>query len=106
MSYNLIEKQVIFDGTKVRLELHHLETDDGRRTRREVCVHPGAVVILPLLDDGRVVPLVDVVDQLRSLVADVSEMLEAGWALHRGERSSARRGWRPSAVACGQWTSE
>src|SRR4051812_33935152 len=55
MSYRLIEKQVIFSGTKVRLELHHLENDDGVRVRREVCVHPGAVVVLPVLDDGRVV---------------------------------------------------
>src|SRR3954470_7958935 len=55
MAYRLIEKQVIFSGTKVRLELHHLENEDGVRVRREVCVHPGAVVILPVLDDGRVV---------------------------------------------------
>jgi ADP-ribose pyrophosphatase len=55
MSYRLIEKQVIYNGSKVRLELHHLESEDGRRTRREVCVHPGAVVVLPILGDGRVV---------------------------------------------------
>jgi ADP-ribose pyrophosphatase len=55
MDYRLIEKQVIFEGKKVRLELHHLENDEGERTRREVCVHPGAVVVLPFLDDGRVV---------------------------------------------------
>ena len=55
MSYRLVEKQVVFDGSKVRLELHHLENDEGGRTRREVCVHPGAVVILPLLDDDRIV---------------------------------------------------
>lgn len=54
MPYRLIEKQVIFNGTKVRLELHHLENEDQKRTRREVCVHTGAVVVLPLLDDGRV----------------------------------------------------
>jgi ADP-ribose pyrophosphatase len=54
MSYRLIEKQVIFSGSKVRLELHHLENEDGQRMRREVCVHPGAVVILPLLADGRI----------------------------------------------------
>jgi ADP-ribose pyrophosphatase len=55
MTYQLVEKQVIFTGSKVRLELHHLQNDDGERTRREVCVHPGAVVVLPVLDDGRVV---------------------------------------------------
>lgn len=54
MSYRLIEKQVIFSGEKVRLELHHLENEEGQRIRREVCVHPGAVVILPILSDGRI----------------------------------------------------
>ena len=55
MSYRLVEKQVVFNGSKVRLELHQLQNGQGKRTQREVCVHPGAVVILPLLADGRVV---------------------------------------------------
>ena len=55
MSYRLVEKQVIFSGEKIRLELHHLEDDSGNRTRREVVVHPGAVVILPILADGQIV---------------------------------------------------
>jgi ADP-ribose pyrophosphatase len=55
MSYHLVDKQVIYDGKKVRLEVHHLDNDDtGKRHRREVCVHPGAVVVLPFLPDGRV----------------------------------------------------
>jgi ADP-ribose pyrophosphatase len=55
MSHRLVEKQVIYPGERIRLELHHLEDDSGRRTRREVVVHPGAVVILPVLADGRIV---------------------------------------------------
>lgn len=54
MGNRLIEKQVIFDGKKVRLEVHHLESDEGRRHAREVVVHPGAVVVLPLLADGQI----------------------------------------------------
>jgi ADP-ribose pyrophosphatase len=51
----LVEKQVIYDGSKVRLELHHLENEEtGRRYKREVVVHPGAVTILGLLADGKV----------------------------------------------------
>jgi ADP-ribose pyrophosphatase len=49
MSHRLIEKQVLYTGKKIRLEIHHLETDNGSRIQREVCVHPGAVVILPFL---------------------------------------------------------
>jgi ADP-ribose pyrophosphatase len=50
MAAQLIEKQILYDGKRVRLEIHHLETDEGRRIQKEVCVHPGAVVILPFLD--------------------------------------------------------
>src|SRR5215469_9357516 len=55
MSNKLIEKQVIYDGSKVRLELHHLKDEEtGRKHKREVVVHPGAVTILGLLPDDRV----------------------------------------------------
>lgn len=56
MSYRLIEKQVLYTGKKLRLELHHLEDEEnGKRTKKEVVVHPGAVCILPLLDDKTVI---------------------------------------------------
>jgi ADP-ribose pyrophosphatase len=51
MSFRLIEKQVVYDGSRIRLELHRLEDEDGRRIKKEVVAHPGAVVILPFLDD-------------------------------------------------------
>ena len=51
MSNRVIEKQVLYEGKRVRLELHHLEDEDShRRHKREVCVHPGAVVVLPFVD--------------------------------------------------------
>ena len=50
MSNQLIEKQIIYDGRRIRLEIHHLEDERGKRIQKEVCVHPGAVVILPFLD--------------------------------------------------------
>ena len=51
----LVEKQTLYNGTKVRLELHHLE-DDVTQTRyiREIVVHPGATVILPFLNDNEI----------------------------------------------------
>lgn len=55
MSNRLVEKQVIYDGVKVRLEVHHLEDEDtGKRHKREVVVHPGAVVVLAIDDQDRV----------------------------------------------------
>lgn len=55
MSNRVTEKQVVYDGSKIRLELHHLKDDDtGRKHKREVCVHPGAVLILPFVDPDRI----------------------------------------------------
>ncbi len=56
MSGRLIEKQVIYSGKKVKLELHHLEDDESQtRHIREVVVHPGAVVVMGILPDGQIV---------------------------------------------------
>ncbi len=46
----LLQKQVLYSGKKLRLELHHLEDESGRKVDREICAHNGAVVILPMLD--------------------------------------------------------
>ena len=52
----LIEKQVIYAGKRVKLELHHLENEETEtRHIREVVVHPGAVVVLGILSDERIV---------------------------------------------------
>lgn len=81
MPHRLVEKQVIFNGTKVRLELHHLENEEtGKRSRREVCVHPGAVVVLPVLPDGRIV----LIRNFRYSVNETLIELPAG-TLEKGE---------------------
>ena len=45
----------LFRGVKFDVELRDVPTRDGQTARREVVVHPGAVVVLPLLDGDRVV---------------------------------------------------
>ena len=81
MSHRLIDKQVLYDGKKVRLEIHHLEHEEtGQRLRREVCVHPGAVVILPFLPDGRVV----LIRNRRYAIGQTLVELPAG-TMERGE---------------------
>lgn len=55
MRAKLIEKQVIYNGKKCRLELHRLENEEtGKKMTKEVVAHPGAVIILPITDDGNV----------------------------------------------------
>jgi ADP-ribose pyrophosphatase len=54
MPYHPVDKQVLFSGKKVRLELHTMEDDDGKRRVSEIVVHPGAVVILPFLKPDQI----------------------------------------------------
>lgn len=55
----LEEKQLtrerIYDGHIVHLVKDTVLLPNGREAVREVCIHVGAVAIIPLLDDGRVV---------------------------------------------------
>src|SRR5207237_9512104 len=81
MAHTVVDRQVVYNGKKVRLELHHLEDPDtGRRHKREVCVHPGAVVVLPILPDGRVV----LIKNYRYAVEESLLELPAG-TLEKGE---------------------
>ncbi|MBL8678880.1 MAG: NUDIX hydrolase [Myxococcales bacterium] len=47
--------EVLFRGSRWTLVSREDHSRVGATRRREVVVHPGSVVILPLLDDGRVV---------------------------------------------------
>jgi ADP-ribose pyrophosphatase len=56
MHLQLRERQPVYTGKKVALEIHHYDDlDTDKRVSREVVKHPGAVVILPMLDAQTVV---------------------------------------------------
>ncbi len=80
MNINLIEKQVLYDGKKVRLEIHHLADENGARIRKEVVVHPGAVVILPVLSETTIL----LIRNRRYTVGETLIELPAG-TLEKGE---------------------
>ncbi len=47
--------EVVFTAKRFHIERREVVRSDGGVEEREVLVHPGSVVIVPLLDDGRVV---------------------------------------------------
>lgn len=49
-----MKKRVIYKGTKVTLTVTDLRLPGGRAVQRELVEHPGAVVVVPLFDDGMV----------------------------------------------------
>jgi ADP-ribose pyrophosphatase len=81
MSNRLIEKQVIYSGKKVRLEVHTLENDEGKRSAREIVVHPGAVVVLPFIEADRIL----LIRNKRYAVGQILLELPAG-TLEKGEQ--------------------
>ena len=63
-------RRIVHTGRKIQVAID--ESDDG--VRRDVVLHPGAVAILPLLEDGRVV----LVRNLRPVVGETLWEIPAG----------------------------
>ena len=51
----MIIPEILYQAKRFRIERVVQTTPDGQKHEREIVRHPGAVVILPLLDDGRIV---------------------------------------------------
>src|SRR5688572_28396843 len=81
MSSRLVEKQVIYSGEKVKMELHHLQDEeyDTRHVHDDV-LHPGAVVVMGILPDERII----LIRTKRYAVGQILVELPAG-TLERGE---------------------
>lgn len=52
-----LRRQIIYTGRKIQVATDLLITAEGRQVRRDVVIHPGAVVILPVLDRHHIVLL-------------------------------------------------
>jgi ADP-ribose pyrophosphatase len=50
-----VSSETLFDGTFLKARRDTVSLPDGGTATREYVIHPGAVVVVPLLDDGRVV---------------------------------------------------
>lgn len=50
-----VDTKRVYDGRVVKLDVETVELPDGRRAKREVVRHPGAVMVVPWLDGERVV---------------------------------------------------
>lgn len=66
--------ETVYVGRRIRVEVDTLHTPDGRAIRRDAIRHPGAVVILPVLDTEHVVLL----RNFRFVIGDTLWELPAG----------------------------
>jgi ADP-ribose pyrophosphatase len=51
----ILRSEMIYDGPVFGLRRDEVEEPTGVKTTREVITHPGSVVVLPVLPDGRIV---------------------------------------------------
>lgn len=73
----IISTEVLYQG-RLKAVRDLIEYPDGRQHAHETIVHPGAVVILPLTDDGKVV----FVEQYRHSLKQMTLELPAGTLEH------------------------
>jgi len=89
---NLEEKTIrseeIFSGKVISLHLQDVELPNGKQAKREIITHPGAVAILAITDDNKVV----MVEQYRKALGRTIVEIPAG-KLEKGEEPAlcARR---------------
>ncbi len=50
-----VSREEIFDGAVLHVVKDRITLPDGRESYREMCLHVGAVAVIPMLDDGRVI---------------------------------------------------
>ncbi|MEH7222849.1 NUDIX hydrolase [Bacillus sp. JJ1566] len=75
-----ISREVLFEGKVIDLHVEEVELPNGNTSRRELIKHPGAVAILALTDDHKLV----MVQQYRKALEKVIVEIPAG-KLEKGE---------------------
>jgi ADP-ribose pyrophosphatase len=75
-----VESQTIYEGRKFDLRVDNIKLKDGKSYRREIIVHPGAVVMIPVDSQGRLI----LIKQWRRAANRILIELPAG-TLEKGE---------------------
>jgi len=55
MNFKLTNSKILFEGKVFNLKLDEIEYDSGNKGIREVAVHPGGAVVIPVTDEGKLV---------------------------------------------------
>lgn len=55
LTETLVDGQQVLQGSFLNIRRDHIRLPNGEPASREYVVHPGAVVVVPILDDGRLV---------------------------------------------------
>jgi ADP-ribose pyrophosphatase len=80
MNYKLFKSQILYKGKVFDHQVDEIEYDSGNKGIREVAVHPGGAVVIPIKADGKVI----LVKQFRYPLQKTLIELPAG-KLEKGE---------------------
>lgn len=84
----VLSSRRIYEGRVINLRIDTVALPDGKQTKREIVEHPGAVAIMPQLDDGNIVLL----RQFRKAVGEELFEIPAGTlGVDESPRACARR---------------
>jgi ADP-ribose pyrophosphatase len=100
--YDVVGSQLAFKGRVVTVRVDDVRMSDGSVAKREIVAHPGAVAILALDDDGRVV----LINQYRPAVGARLDELPAGLLDVAGEPAldaAKRELAEETGLAAAQW---
>ncbi len=95
-------REKIFAGEFLRLVVDRVILPDGRKATREIVLHPGAVAILPILPDGKVL----LVRQHRSAIGKSLWEIPAGKLDQEGESPldcAKRELWEETGYEAADW---
>jgi len=55
MNYKLLKSQILFKGKVFDHQVDEIEYESGNRGIREIAIHPGGAVVVPVKDDGKII---------------------------------------------------
>lgn len=55
MNYKLLKSRILYKGKVFDHQVDEIEYDSGNKTIREVAIHPGGAVVVPIKDDGNII---------------------------------------------------
>ena len=55
MNYKLLKSNILYKGKVFNHQVDEIEYESGNKGIREIAIHPGGAVIIPIKDDGKII---------------------------------------------------
>jgi ADP-ribose pyrophosphatase len=55
MNYKLIKSNILYKGKVFDHQVDEIQYDSGNKAFREIAIHPGGAVVVPIKDDGKII---------------------------------------------------